>query len=79
MALSNPGHKAKGCLIRADAIWLLEHRTLPPLDNPFGTRVLTYVLETFCHLCVRMDKPINGSAGRIRTYDHSINSRTLYH
>jgi hypothetical protein len=31
----------------------LEQETLQPLDNPFGTRVVTHVLGTFRYLCVR--------------------------
>ena len=48
-----------------DGIWLvsfmhydlgyidLEEKTLQPLNNPFGPRVVTYVLGTFCYLCLR--------------------------
>jgi transposase InsO family protein len=31
----------------------LEQRTLQPVDNPFWAQVVTYVLGTFCYLCLR--------------------------
>lgn len=31
----------------------LEQKTLQPLDNPFGAKVVTHVLGTFRYLCVR--------------------------
>ncbi len=35
----------------------LEQRTLQPLDNPFGPKVVTYVLGTFCYPCLRGGHP----------------------
>ena len=31
----------------------MEQKTLQPLDNPFGTMVVTHVFGTFRYLCLR--------------------------
>jgi len=41
----------------------LKQRTLRPLDNPFGTRVVTHVLGTFRYLCLRAGQLIYGGRG----------------
>ena len=45
----------------------LEHKTLQPLDN--RPKVVTYVLGTARHPCVRNGPLAFGAPGRIRTHD----------
>ena len=64
-----------------DGIWLvsfmhydlgyfdLEQKTPHPLDNPFGTPVVTHVLGTFCYQCLRAGQNEIGRSGGIRTHD----------
>ena len=45
----------------------LEQKTLQPLDNPFGTRVVTCVLGTFRYLCLRSGHRLLAGGKEIRT------------
>ena len=38
---------------KAQGLAIPLQKTLQPLDNPFGHEVVTYVLGTICHPCVR--------------------------
>jgi hypothetical protein len=42
--------------------------------QPVRPEVVTHVLGTECHLCLRAGHEISGSPSRTRTCDHSINS-----
>ena len=45
--------------------------------DPYGIRTRVTAVKGRC--LNRLTKGPNGSAGRIRTYDRSVNSRVLYH
>jgi len=62
-----------------DGIWLvsfmhydlgyidLEQRTLQTIDNPFGTRIVTHVLGTICHPCLRVGQIRFGGGEKLET------------
>ena len=73
-----------------DGIWLvsflhydlgyidLEQKTLQPLDNPFGTRLLPMSREHSVTYVSGTDTRTDGAQGRNRTTDTAIFSRMLY-
>ena len=73
-----------------DGIWLvsfmdydlgyidLEEKTLQPLDNPFGPKVLPMspVLGTFCYLCLRTGQQVD--LGRLVGFEPTTSRTTIW-